>query len=240
MSLLDTVIKKPVPSAPKGIIYGGAGIGKTTLMASASDSLIIDCENGAGQIPCVRTPYLESWEEIREWLTEIETGKHNHKVVAIDTIDWLVRRMEENVTGVDNGQLGQTLNKAHGGYGNGKSVLKNHIYRVLLPMLDRIVNRGIAVVLLAHAKRTDITDVEGVSVEKTTADLPNDFLNTFVEWSDFVYLAKKSENGERVLVTNETFNALAKNRYGITGDIKFTWDAFIGSIEYGLKAKFKK
>ena len=98
----------------------------------------------------------------------IEKEDHDYQVVAVDSLDWLVRRIEESVSGCAAGKTDSTLNRSHGGYGNGKQVLKNHIYQVLLPCLDRIVGRGIAVVLLAHAKRTEITDIDGITVEKVS------------------------------------------------------------------------
>ena len=72
MSILQSTLENPSPSAPKGIIYGPPGIGKTTFGASAEGSIIIDCENGAGAIRCSRTPYLATWPEIEKWLTAIE------------------------------------------------------------------------------------------------------------------------------------------------------------------------
>ena len=36
MSILSTIINQPAPSAPKGIVYGPPGIGKTTFGASSS------------------------------------------------------------------------------------------------------------------------------------------------------------------------------------------------------------
>jgi hypothetical protein len=235
-----TLIKDLAPNAPKGILYGAPGIGKTTFAAKADNSIIIDCENGAGAVQCTRTPYLDNWTSIEVWLKQIETDQHPYKVMAIDSLDWLLRRIEEHVSGCAKDKLDQTLNKSHGGYGNGKQVLKNHIYRVLLPILDRIVNRGIAVILLAHAKRTDITDIDGVTIEKTTADISDDFLSTFVEWSDFVCLARMDIDGKRTITTSETNRALAKNRYGMPASIVFSWESFTSAIADGMEGKFEK
>ncbi len=237
MSVLQNTIHDPTPSAPKGIIYGPPGIGKTTYGATAEASIIIDCENGAGAIPCCRTPYLATWPEIDQWLTAIEREDHGHKTLVIDSVDWLLRRLEEHVAG-SGGKIEQTLNRSHGGYGAGKQVLKNHVYQLLLPTLDRIVGRGIAVVLLAHAKRTDITDVDGVTRQKTTADLPDDYRNIFVEWSDYVCLARQDVDGNRILITAETPSALAKNRYGMPPVIPFDWRSFIAAVSDGLARTF--
>jgi len=237
MSLLDGIIARPTPSAPKGIIYSPPGAGKTTFGATATDSIIIDCENGAGAIPCTRTPFLTTWAEISQWLTALEREEHPYRTMAIDSVDWLLRRLEESVSG-SAGRLDQTLNRSHGGYGNGRQVMKNHVYQILLPQLDRIVNRGIAVLLLAHARRTEITDVDGVTTEKTTPELPEDYLNVFVEWSDFVCLARMDGEGRRVLVTRETPRALAKNRYGMPETIPFDWASFIAAVSEGLSRVF--
>ena len=237
MSLFNTIIAQPTPSAPKGIIYGPPGIGKTTFGASADRALLIDCENGAGAVPCARTPYLTTWPEISQWLGALERDEHPYATVAIDSLDWMLRRIEEHVSG-SAGKLDQTLNRSHGGYGNGKQVMKNHVYQVLLPQLDRIVNRGIAVLLLAHANRTEITDVDGITTEKTTAEVPEGYLNVFVEWSDFVCLARMDADGRRVLVTRETPRALAKNRYGMPESIPFDWTSFTAAIGDGLSRVF--
>lgn len=238
MSLIDKLIKTPQVNAPKGILYAGAGVGKTTFIANAQSSVIVDCENGAGLVDCVRTPYLETWPEIEKWLIDIEANvkASGYGVVAIDTIDWLIRRMEEHVSGCKT-NLTQTLGKAHGGYGNGKQVLKNYIHGWLLPCFDRLVNKGVAVVMLAHARRIEFVNEDGATVEKTCPDLHQDFLNALVEWSDFVCMAVKNPNGSRKIITTETAQALAKNRYGMPSEIAFTWEEFTTQISNGINAK---
>lgn len=238
MSVLTKVISRPAPSSPKGIIYADAGAGKSTFGGSPQDSLLIDCENGAGTIQCQRTPYLETWQEIDQYLKALANESHPYKVVTIDTVDWLIRRIEEQVTGKE---LTQTLNKSHGGYGNGRCVLRNYIYQVLLPTLNKIVNKGCALILLAHAKRDEHTDISGVTVEKALPDLPADCLNIFVEWADFVCMAEVIQ-GKRYLVTGteSTTKALVKNRYNMPATIDFNWPAFTAAVNAGLNQKFKK
>lgn len=123
----------------------------------------------------------------------------------------------------------QTLNRSHGGYGNGRQVLKNYVYQYLLPVLDRLVNSGVAVVLLAHATRREVTTIDGVAMEKSAPEIHPDLANTLIEWSDFVAAIRLVGDG-RELVLHETPQLIAKNRYGITGSLPLSWSALVDAI----------
>ena len=231
MHLPSPILTQANMRAPKGIVYGPPGVGKTTFGAGAGKSLVVDCENGAAQVACDRTPYLSEWQSVQQWLDALAAGQHDYGAVAIDSVDWLLRRAEEHVSGVDGTAVGmrQTLNRSHGGYGNGKQVLKNYVYQYLLPTLDRLVNTGIAVVLLAHSTRREITTIDGVTIEKSAPEIHADLANTMIEWSDFVGAARMAGDG-RELILYETNQLLAKNRYGITSPLPLSWDALLGAM----------
>jgi len=226
MPLPSPVLTRANQRAPKGIVYAPPGAGKTTLGSRTIKPIIIDCENGAAHVDCDRTPYLSDWPSIEEWLTALATTEHDYGTVVVDSVDWLLRRAEEHVAGVNGSDAGmsQTLNRSHGGYGNGKQVLRNYIYQYLLPTLDAMVNKGIAVLLLAHATRREITNIDGITFEKSAPEIHPDLANTMIEWSDFVGAARIGANG-RVLVLSETNQLLAKNRYGIDSELPLSWRA---------------
>jgi len=231
MTLPSAVLTEEDMRAPKGIVYGPPGAGKTTYGAGAGKSIIVDCENGAAHVKCARTPYLPDWPSIKKWLDALAVDADDYGTVVVDSVDWLLRRIEEHVSGVDGSPTGmkQTLNRSHGGYGNGKQVLKNFVYQYLLPTLDRIVNAGVAVVLLAHATRREITTIDGVTVEKSAPEIHTDLANTMVEWSDFVG-AIRIVGESRELVLFETGQLLGKNRYGITEPLPLSWQALLGAM----------
>ncbi len=232
MGLLSSIISQPYTRAPKGIIYGPPGAGKTTFGASADHPLIIDCENGAAHVSCARTPYLARWADIMPWLNEVATTTHGYNTIVVDSIDWMLRRIEERVAGVNDTPAGmeQTLNRSHGGYGVGRQVFKNYIYQYLLPVFDNLVNAGVAVVLLAHSTRRSITTIEGVEVEKSMPEIHPDVANAIIEWADFVGAIKVSSRGDRELILQETPQLVAKNRYGIAGSLPLSWPSFIEAI----------
>jgi len=238
MSLLATLDNNTDDSmsAPKGIIYGSIGVGKTIFGLNASKRFVLNCENGAVYTKKGVTDYLRTWNEMQPWLEAIAYEEHDYKTFVVDTIDWLLRRIEEHVSGTDGKGKGleATLNRSHGGYGNGKQVLMNYVYQEVLPLLDKMVERGISVVLLAHAARQNFTNIDGITIEKSSPDIHPVLQTTFVEWSDFVGAAKV-EGDDRVLFLTETSQFLAKNRYGIVDPIRFDWDEFCGAIGNNFK-----
>ena len=217
--------------APKGIVYGPPGIGKTTFGAGSS-GLLLDTENGIPfGLVVTHTPYLPTWLEMKDCLDWLVTTPEPPPAIVIDTVDWLLRRIEEQVSGVDGTVRGMTctLNKSQGGYGNGKQVLRNYVYQYLLPTLDQIVNRGTSVILLAHTIRRELTSMEGTTFERSMPQIHDDLANVMIEWSDFVGAACML-SGSRSLILQETNQLVAKNRYGITNAIPFSWQAFIDAI----------
>jgi hypothetical protein len=231
MNLLEAVLNQSHGRAPKGIIYGPPGCGKTTFGAGSYKPIIVDCENGAAHVACERSPYLADWDSIQAWLEELVQTEHPYQTVVIDSIDWLLRRLEERVAGVNGAgkNMENTLNRSHGGYGNGKLVLRNYVYQYLLPKLDAMVNRGISVVLLAHASRRSMTSLDGITIEKSAPEIHPDLMNTLIEWSDFVGAAQ-IEGDVRTLTLTETNQVLAKNRYRIVHKIMLNWDAFMAEM----------
>jgi len=236
MNLLEEVFNQPHLNAPKGIIYGPPGIGKTTFGAGSQNPIIVDCENGANYVRCHRTPYLTTWQDIKRWLDFLAFSEHPYETVVVDSVDWLLRRTEEHVAGVngDFKNMERTLNRSQGGYRNGKQVLKNYVYQYLMPVLDAIVNRGVSVLLLAHATRQTMTNIDGVILEKSVPEIHPELISNLIEWSDFVGAARLNGNS-RELVLKETNQLLAKNRYGIENAIPLNWDALIHAINQNLQ-----
>jgi len=242
MPLLDTVITTTTPAPPKVLVYGTPGVGKTTFAAGAG-ALLIDCENGAGAVPgLARTPFLRSWPEVQAWLAEIESDAPEELgAIAIDTLDWLVQRIVEYVVldldRKSRGDVTNTLASSHGGYFKAREIVHNIVSRELLPMLNAITGRGIAVVLLAHAANTKITTPEGYDVRLAAPDIPQWIAPTFIEWADAVLFASRDPDGTRMLTTEGTGNITAKNRYGLPPRLGLSWNELSEGIRRGLEAQ---
>lgn len=217
------VLKGQTLTAPKLMLYGLSGVGKSSLAAKLKNPLFLDFEGGLNYLGVDRTPqYLdldEFYKDLIELYRKAEAGKREYDTIVIDSVDWLVRKVVEKAAGIDKHNLTETLNRSNGGYGNGKQVLENQIRTMLLPLLVSLNKQGYGICLVAHAERKDLMDADGVDTERIAPKIDVNTMNTFVEWCDNVFYLKNID-GERYLVLEGDSNVLAKNRLDLTGEVK--------------------
>lgn len=217
------VLKGQTLTAPKLMLYGLSGVGKSSLAAKLKNPLFLDFEGGLNYLGVDRTPqYLdldEFYKDLVELYRKAESGKREYDTLVIDSVDWLVRKVVEKAAGINKHNLTETLNRSNGGYGNGKQVLENQIRTMLLPLLVSLNKQGYGICLVAHAERKDLMDADGVDTERIAPKIDVNTMNTFVEWCDNVFYLKNI-NGERFLVLEGDSNVLAKNRLDLTGEVK--------------------
>lgn len=217
------VVKGKTLTAPKLMLYGLSGVGKSSLAAKLKNPLFLDFEGGLNYLGVDRTPqYLDLdafYKDLVELYRKAESGKREYDTIVIDSVDWLVRKVVEKAAGIDKHNLTETLNRSNGGYGNGKQVLENQIRTMLLPLLVSLNKQGYGICLVAHAERKDLMDADGVDTERIAPKIDVNTMNTFVEWCDNVFYLKNI-NGERYLVLEGDSNVLAKNRLELTGEVK--------------------
>lgn len=220
------IIKQATPTAPKLMIYGLSGVGKSTLASKLKKPIFIDMEGGLNYMDVDRTPTLTSYDAFFKTLGELynaaEADKREYDTIVIDSVDWLVRKIVEKAAGIDKKNLTETLNRSNGGYGQGKQVLENHIRTQLLPFLVLLNKKGYGICLIAHADRKVIMSADGNDVEQITPKIDVNTMNVFVEWCDSVLYLKRDIDGERILVLESDNTALAKNRTGLTGEVKLS------------------
>ena len=217
------ILKGKTFTAPKIMLYGLSGVGKSSLAAKLKNPLFLDFEGGLGRIGVDRTEqYVDLdmfYKDLVELYRKAESGKREYDTLVIDSVDWLVRKVVEKAAGIDKHNLTETLNRSNGGYGNGKQVLENHIRTKLLPTLVTLNKQGYGICLVAHADRKDLMDADGIDTERIAPKIDLNTMNVFVEWCDEVFYLK-NVNGERYLVVEGDSNVLAKNRLGIVGEVK--------------------
>ena len=211
------------PTAPKLMLYSLPGVGKSTLASKLKNPIFLDLEGGLNYIECARTEQIVDLDVFYSYLVELwRVKEREYDTIVIDSADWLVRKVVEKAAGIDKDNLDATLNKANGGYGNGKQALENHIRTKLLPTLVALNKKGYGICLIAHAERKDMMDADGIDTERITPKIDVNTMNVFVEWCDQVFYLKKDANGDRYLVLDSDMVALAKNRLGMSGEVKLS------------------
>lgn len=217
------ILKGQALTAPKLMIYGLSGVGKSSLAAKLKKPIFLDFEGGLNYLGVDRSAQYTDLDAFYRDLVELyrkaEAGKREYDTIVIDSADWMVRKIVEKAAGIDRDNLEMTLNKSNGGYGNGKSVLDNHIRAKLLPTLVALNKKGYGICLIAHADRKVLMDEDGVDTDRVAPKIDVNTMNVFVEWADNVFYLKKNQNGERSLILDGDDNVLAKNRLNLHGEV---------------------
>lgn len=240
--VLMKIIKGKIPSAKKIVVYGPEGIGKSTFAAQFPDPVFIDTEGSTKDMDVARFEKPSSWQmlmdQIRYFIQHPETGK----TLVIDTIDWAEQMCIEDLC-ARHGKKGIE----DFGYGNGYVYAKEEFGR-FLNLLGDLVERGIHIVLTAHAqiRKFEQPDESGaydryeLKLGKKTSSQTSPLVK---EWADMVLFANyktysiaqddkgkkyKAQGGKRVMYTSHHPCWDAKNRYGLPEELDFEFSTISG------------
>jgi hypothetical protein len=250
MGLLQSIQRGKSSGPPRILIYGTEGIGKSTLASHAPKPVFVQTEDGLGEIACDKFPLAGSFDSVLAALTELHTESHDYQTVVVDSLDWLERLIWDAVC-QDYGGV-KSIEKVDGGYGKG------YVYSLSYwrQFLDRLValhkERGLAVLLLAHAKVEKFEDPEASPFDRYSPRLHKHAAALVTEWCDAVLFATRKfrtqtedagfgrkrttahavgkEGGERVLRTIGGPSCVAKNRYNLDAELPLDWSTLLAGI----------
>lgn len=212
--------------APKVMITGLSGAGKSYLAATLPDALFLDIEGGLSFLDVAKTPVTTADELMADLLELFKATKQEYKYIVIDSVDWLVNLFAAKTSGAGQGKTLEqlmesatlTLNKSQGGYGNGKQVLENYIRNTLVKFLNMLNRKGYGIILIAHADKKTLMDSDGTNIDRIAPKMDINSMNVFVEWVDNLFYIKRDDDGVRHLIVNPTDVIMAKNRMGLQQD----------------------
>ncbi len=251
MSMLSRIQRGQALQPPRIVIYGTEGIGKSTFSAQTPKPIFIPTEDGLGCIDCHHFPLVKTLEDVEHALRDLRAEANDYQTVVIDSADWLERIVWDAVCD----QYGvQSIEKADGGYGRGYMHALVH-WRRLIAALDQLrTERGMLVLLTAHAKIERFEDPEATAYDRFVPRLHKYAAALICEWSDAVLFATRkirtrTENAgfnrqrtiataigrdgeDRILRCVGGPSCVAKNRFGIAEELPLSWGAFMTAISH--------
>jgi GTPase SAR1 family protein len=224
------ISKGPVPRAQKVLVYGCEGVGKSTLAAQFPQPLFIDTEGGTAQMDIARMDAPTSWSMLTgqvRWVRDTLPG--DVSTLVIDTIDWAEQMCAEHVIAAHCTDSKKPVKGIEDfGYGKGFTYMAEEFGR-FLNLLSDVVQRGVNVVLVAHAqiRKFEQPDASG-AYDRWELKLSKKVAPLAAEWADMMLFcnfdvvvisdgdkAKGRGGSKRVMHTSHSAVWDAKNRHGL-------------------------
>lgn len=237
-SVLSTIQRGRVVAAPRIVLYGMEGIGKSTFAANFPNPVFIQTEDGLSQLDVARFPLAKTTKEVVGELTALATEKNEFQTVVVDSLDWLERLIWDDVCAANKVDSIEKI-----GYGKGY-VMALTQWREVLSLLSALHEQKKIVLLLAHALAEDYSDPEVTALKRFTPRLHKTARSLIAEYVDAMLLAtrkygaaKGDLDNPRVVRTEATSYQVAKSRYSIPGEMPLDANAVLSAIRQAQEAK---
>ena len=222
---------------------------RVSFFRRAPAAIFVQTEDGLGEIDCHAFPLARTLADVKANLAALYTEKHEYQTVVLDSLDWLERIIWDQVCG----EFGvKSIEKADGGYGKGYTHALTY-WREVIEGLDALrTDRGMVVLLIAHAKVEKFEDPESTAYDRYSPRLHKHACALVTEWADAVLFATRrfrteteesgfnrtrtiaapvgAEGGERILRTVGGPACIAKNRYGLPAELPLSWNALVAAM----------
>lgn len=240
---LNTIQRGRTQSPRRVLLYGVHGVGKSTFGAMAEKPIFIQTEEGINDIDVDRFPLATTYGDVLNAISALYSEEHDYQTVVIDSLDWLERLIWAEVCADENVENIEKI-----GYAKGFSFAIDK-WRSVLGALDALrSDRGMTVVLIAHAKIEKFENPETVPYDRYSPRLHKLASALVQEWADEVLFAtykvhtkttsegfdrKRTQGigtGERIVRTTERPAHVAKNRLNLPEEFPLDYRIFAAFV----------
>ena len=226
------ITKGKIEGAQKVVIFGPEGIGKSTLAAQFPDPVFTDTEGSTKHMDVKRFPKPTSWTMLLEQVAYVKANPATCSTYAIDTVDWAEQLCKVHVCAKANKDGLEDF-----GFGKGYTYLAEEFGK-LLNSLTELIERGINVVLVAHAQMRKFEQPDEMGAyDRWELKLEKKVHPLVKEWADMVLFCNyktyvidadgqgaakgknKAQGGKRVMYTSHHPCWDAKNRHDLAEEL---------------------
>lgn len=243
------ITKGKVKRAVRTIVYGVAGVGKSTWASNIPDAVFIDTESGTDSMDVARLPKPESWSDLQEELDFVLTEKPCQTLV-IDTIDRIETLLISDTVTRDGKNSVEDY-----GYGKGYVLIQERWQKEFLFKLDRIIAKGINIVLVAHSVSRKVETPEETAFDHWELNLSRKVAPVTKDWADMLLFCNFDLNvidtsndsriekrkavgvAKRKIHCNQKPQYDAKNRYGLADSYDMSFEPFRSIFEGKVERK---
>ena len=216
-----------------------------TFAAQAPDPLFIDTEGSTRMLDVSRFDRPANWDMLLAQVTYVIENPNVCKTLVVDTLDWAEKLALRAV-------LDKFQKKGIEEFGYGKGyVYLNEEFSRLPKLLSAVVERGVNVLLTAHAalRKFEQPDEQG-AYDRWEMKLLKQNAPMIKEWADLVLFANyktyvvggddkskgKARGGKRVMYTTHNPCWDAKNRHGLAEELPLDFGAVAAAFANGQPA----
>lgn len=234
-----TISKGIKKRAVRICMYAVEGCGKTTWASQFPDPLFIDTEDGSFELDVNRFPKPETWADLLGMVDAVIAGDAECKTLVIDTAD----RAEELLTKALLSESGKSSIEDFG-YGKGYVMVAERFTKDLLNRLDRVIAKGINVIITAHAVMRKVESPEDPPYDHWELSLSRKVGPKIKEWTDILLFAnyeitvvedngrnKAKGKAKRVMFANHSATYDAKNRFNLPDKMPLSFEPMKKIIE---------
>ena len=225
---LNDLRKVTADLPPRILIYGPEKMGKTTLAAEFPEPVFLQTERGESTgLELTSFGHLTSFAAVLDAIGALASEEHSFRTVVVDSLSELQKLVWAEVCTRNNWQSIEQP-----GYGKGY-VETDYAWRELIDALNWLrTERGMMVILIAHAEIDRFDDPETVSYSRYSIDLHKRAEAMVKREVDAILLVKKD-----VTIKTEQPNGKGRARAD-GGDTRWIYTegrpAFVAGNRYGL------